>query len=241
MTIRFPAYLTRASALLACVTTLAMREPEMPVSGEHAVRRTLLIIREAALWIRRTPAAYVLILVGLFHDSIIRLFLTIGSNYYRLIDLPEASFGLIGAAFSFIGFLLAGLSKRLVERERPLPNFLLVAAVTWAGLLGAAAAWPVTGLVFVFMLGMAFSLLNFFLSHYLNGIVESSRRATILSFKSLAMNLAYGVVGLMYAGLVGGLGGASVFARSLGWLPWYFAFTVGVLGVIAWRKLGRRS
>lgn len=244
MTTRLPAYLTLASALLACVVTLAMKDPDVPSGevGEHAVKRTLHIIRQAALWIYRTPAAMVLILAGLFHDSIIRLFLTIGSNYYRLIELPEASFGLIGAAFSFVGFLTAGLCRRLAERQRPLPNFLLVATLTWVGLLGTAAAWPITGLVFVFMLGVAFSLLNFLLSHYLNAIVESSRRATILSFKSLAMNLAYGMVGLMYAGLVSGLGGEGnvVFARSLAWLPWYFLFTVAVLGVVAWRKLGRK-
>lgn len=241
-TLRFPAYLTLGSAILACAVTLGMKDPHVASparEGEHAVVRTLSIIRGAALWIWRTPAAMVLILAGLFGDSIIRLFLTIGSNYYRLIELPEASFGLIGAAFSFLGFFTASLSRRLAERGSALRNFALVAFLTWAGLLGAAAAWPLTGLVFVFMLGVAFSFLNFFLSHYLNQIVESSRRATVLSFKSMAMNLAYGAVGLMYAGLVGGLSGPDVFARSLFWLPWYFAATMGVLGWTAWRKLKR--
>jgi hypothetical protein len=248
MTIRFPAYLTLASAVLACGVTLAMREPGSTEPHERSVARALSIIREAAVWIYRTPVACVLILAGVFHDSIIRIFLTVGSNYYRLIQLPEASYGLIGAGFSFIGFFTAGVSKRLVERERPVINFALVAALTWLGLMGVAAAWPVTGLLFVLMLGVAFSFLNFFLSHYLNAIVESSRRATILSFKSLAMNLAFGVVGVMYAALVRHLGGASrsqselrVFAESLQWLPWYFAATLGVLFVFGWWKLRRKN
>lgn len=247
-TIRFPAYLTLISALLACGVTLAMREPGSIEPHERSVARALSIIREAAAWIYRTPVACVLILAGVFHDSIVRIFLTVGSNYYRLIHLPEASYGLIGAGFSFIGFFTAGFSRRLVERERPVTNFALVASLTWLGLIGVAAAWPVTGLLFVFMLGVAFSLLNFFLSHYLNAIVESSRRATVLSFKSLAMNLAFGVVGLLYAALVRHLGGASpaenesqVFAESLNWLPWYFAATLVLLFLFGWWKLRKKN
>lgn len=39
-------------------------------------------------------------------------------------------------------------------------------------------------------------------SHYLNAITDSARRATVLSFKGLVFNLGYGALGLLFAGLV---------------------------------------
>jgi hypothetical protein len=42
-------------------------------------------------------------------------------------------------------------------------------------------------------------LTSFLVSYYLNDMTESSQRATVLSFKGLCYNLAYGGIGLLYA------------------------------------------
>ena len=45
-------------------------------------------------------------------------------------------------------------------------------------------------------------LVSFFTSHYLNLITESHQRATVLSFKGMAFNLAYGLIGFLFALLI---------------------------------------
>jgi hypothetical protein len=244
VTMRFPIVLTLINALLALGCTLAMREPGERTGGEPvatALRATL----EAGRWILRTPAALVVILAGLFFDSIIRLFLTFASAYYRLISLPDAWFGLVGSSFAVIGFLVAPLSRRLVRARSMRGNFALVAVLTLAGLAGAALAIPLWGLALIAPLGVAMSMLQFFMSHYLNEAVTDSRlRATVLSFKGLSFNLAYGGMGLLFAGLSRGLNShgppQAVFAEALRWLPWYFAAGVTALAVVAARLTRRR-
>jgi hypothetical protein len=241
ITMRFPIYLTLANAVIALLVTLRMREPAGPhadTSAAGAWHATL----DAGRWILATPLALAVILAGLCFDSIVRLFLTIASNYYRLIALPEASFGLIGSGFALLGFFTPRLARRLVERGSLRGNFATVAVCVLVGLIGAARVWPIYGLVFLLPLGVAMSLTGFFVSHYLNAAVtDSARRATVLSFRGLAYNLAYGGVGLLFAALTRALGRHSppdvVFAEALGWLPWYFAATVALLALAGARLL----
>ena len=49
------------------------------------------------------------------------------------------------------------------------------------------------------MLSSVMYLLNFFVSYYLNLITDSHQRATVLSFKGLSYNLAYGLIGVLYS------------------------------------------
>ncbi len=50
----------------------------------HAWRGTL----EAGRWILATPFAWVVIASGMLFDHLARLFVTLNSAYFRLIDLP---------------------------------------------------------------------------------------------------------------------------------------------------------
>src|SRR4029077_4681982 len=100
--------------------------------------------------------------------------------YYRLIAVPEAAFGLIGSGFAVIGFLIPALARRLVARWKGTGNLALVAVLTSAGLSGAAFVWPVFGLLWLVPLGAAMSLIQFYVSHYLNQAVTDPRqRATV--------------------------------------------------------------
>ena len=84
----------------------------------------------------------------------------------------------------------------------------------------------------VVFFAIGFGFLNFFSSHYLNAEVDSSHRATVLSFKGLALNLGFGGISLLYGGILRhlqlkeGNGGdevsETVFRDSLYWLPWIF-------------------
>ena len=241
MSMRFPIYLTLGNAVLALLATLGLREPGRRPTATLSARTTWRVTFKTGRWIAQTPLALGIILAGMCFDSIVRLFLTLASNYYRLIAVPEAAFGFIGSAFAVIGFLVPALARKLVLRWRIAGNLAFVALLTLVGLSGAAFVWPVFGLLWLVPLGVAMSLTQFYISHYLNQVVTDSRqRATVLSFRGLAFNLAYGGVGLLFAGLTRALGQDNppddVFAKALGWLPWYFVVTVAVLAV-SWRRL----
>jgi MFS family permease len=245
MTMRFPVYLTLGNALLALLVAVNLREPARVEERKTSAGATWRATVAAGRWIRHTPLALGIILAGLCFDSIVRLFLTIASNYYRLIALPDAVFGLIGSGFAVFGFFVPALARRLVKRQSMGRNFALVAGLVLIAFIGIAQVWPIYGLLWLMPLGTAMSLTQFFVSHYLNDAVTDSRqRATVLSFRGLAFNLAYGGVGLLFAALSRALHGEgtpdAVFAKALGWLPWYFAATVVVLA-IAGRRLKKRA
>ena len=74
--------------------------------------------------------------------------------------------------------------------------------------------------------------IGFFLSYYLNALVESNRRATVLSFKGVAFNLGYGLVSLLFAFLLRDGGSAEeVFGRTLILLPVWLTLVLVILAV----------
>jgi MFS family permease len=226
--IRFPVYLTLFNALLATIVAWCMKEPEHE-AGSAPTHSLWSGIAKAGAWIWRTPAVLVLILAALVFDSPVRLFLTLNSEYYRLIQIPDAAFGLIGAAFAGLGLIVPRIAEWLVRHRTPGVNYTIVAALGMAGFLGVAQAWPHYGVLVVVCFSASFGLLNFFTSHYLNAEVDSAHRATVLSFKGLALNIGFGAVSLGYGVLLkllrnGDAPGAvqAAFRASLHWLPWVF-------------------
>ncbi len=252
ITAAFPIYLTLGNAVLALVVALSLREPALQLTSAASPDPTTApkppapragiwsATLAAGRWTLATPAVLAVIAIGFCFDSVTRVFFGFGSNYYRIIHLPDATFGLIGSGFAILGFITPALARRMVERWPQRLNFTLVAALIFVGFLGCAFIWPVYGLIWLIPIGMAMSFTQFFVSHYLNALVtDSTKRATILSFRGLAYNLAYGGAGLLFAILTHTLtsrippGTANteniVFTQALGWLPWYFLATVALL------------
>jgi len=241
-TVKFPLYLNLATACAALVVSLRMREPDADPAHaaetarvpRHALTASFLAMGEAARWIVRTPAALVLVLYTLFYDSLVRLFYTVASNVYRLLEIPEKVFGLIGAAVSLLGIGVAWLCERLLRAWSPGANFLFVTVLVFAGCVALAHPVPQWGVVFLLPLLVSMRFLQYFGSHYLNAITPSARRATILSFRGLATNVAFGVVTKAFGSLTTGIKAGmpepmdpqerqqAAFAGALEWLPWYF-------------------
>lgn len=243
-TLRFPVYLTLLSAVATLFVAIGMGEPDWrkasanPLGFERNARSVLSHLLAAGCWILRTPLALFVIAAGLAVDSVARLFLTFSSSYYRLIQLPAASYGVIGAALGGLGLVVSPVARRMVARYSPAENLACLAAVLLAGLVGVAARWPVVGVVFTVPIMMAISAVGYQVSYYLNAAVDSHRRATVLSFKGLAFNLGYGFVSLAYAGALRALraGGAEeTFGRTLPWLPAWLGLTLAVLAIGFWQ------
>ena len=208
-TLRFPIYLNLLTALIALIITLGLREPAtrerkiVPgAEGENIANAEFTawrIIRHVGAWFLQTPVALFVIVAGVLMDSAVRLFLTFSSSYFRMIEIPVVFFGVIGAAMGGIGFLVAPLARRMVTANSLAKNYALLAVIILAGLIGVACRWTFGGVIFFVPLAGAMMALGYMESYYLNAIADSAHRATVLSFKGVATNLAYGFISLLFA------------------------------------------
>ena len=250
MTLRLPIYLNLVTALMTLVVAMGLREPAVrkahaaPVAeGEkETATGAWELVLAAGSWIKGTPVALFVIVGGLALDSVIRLFLTFSSSYFRLISLPEAVFGLIGATFGGLGLIISPVAKWMVGCNTLLRNYALIAAVTFGSLIGVAFQWRLWGVMFMLPMAMAMMALGFLVSYYLNALVDSSQRATVLSFKGLAFNLGYGFISLVFAVVLrafrdGGNAEAAL-SRGLRFLPVWLGLTLALLAVAFWRRRG---
>ncbi len=244
VTLRIPLVMSLGNAVLVLLIATRMQEP---VSGHSAVRATvrgtLAQTSRAARWIFSQRNVVFILCAGLCLDSVIRMFLTVNSNYYRLIGMPEASFGVIAAAFAVIGFFTPRLSKALVGSVGVTANFGIAAVLALLGLSLAAGFFPFWGVGVVLPIGVAMSMLGFFCSHYLNTFVtDSTLRTTVLSFKGLVFNLAYGAVGALFAGFTGARAGVldqdAVFMEAFGWAPMFLVAILIPVLLLGWRVRG---
>jgi hypothetical protein len=107
-----------------------------------------------------------------------------------------------------------------------------------AGLAGVAVHPHHWGVVFGFVLGASMTLIGFSVSTYLNKLVDSRHRATVLSFKGLAFNFAYGGISLLFALAlreVPGTDAQEQLAHAFGLVPLWLLGTCAIL-LLAFRK-----
>ncbi|MEE4165652.1 MAG: MFS transporter, partial [Desulfocapsaceae bacterium] len=252
VSMRFPVYLTLVLAFLSLWTTLNLRETgeEREKDGQRislaAVREAGRLTWQAGLWIMKTPFALVIILFGMMYDHVLRMIITLTSQYFRLIQLPEASFGLIMALLSLLGLLIPRVAEYMVDTFSPQQNCL------WLGLITVSALWGLTGFIPYFgiipmaLVVIGLQLTAFFTSHYLNRAASSKQRATVLSFKGMAFNLAYGIIGILFAllmqfqrsaaretepGLPAELVENEAFRATIDWFPWYALLMMALIAL----------
>jgi len=249
-TLRFPLYLTFLLACGALITTLKMKDPggkaASPGLELSQVRKAFSLTLRAGLWISKTPFALSVILFGMLFDGLIRMVITLASQYYRMIHLPESGFGLIGSFVALLGLVIPKLAKTITDKHSPSFALWVTALMTFTGLAGMSFFWPYYGLIPALMTFSAMYFTGFFVSFYINQLAASDQRATVLSFKGLAYNISYGVLGVLYALVLKtqkhGISGPDlenqVFVRTFSWFPAAFAlwFCLLVLVYIIWLR-----
>jgi len=241
-TFRLPVWLTFLSACGAIGVTLAMREPRdavaaKPVGLLEPFRQTL----RTGGWILANPLVLVVIAAGVLFDQPIRQLLVVSSQLYARIEIPELLFGVISAGTAVIGLFAAAPMRRLATVQSPRANFWLLVAIVAIGLAGTALLIPWWGVGFFMLLSLSMRLLMFLQSHYLNQLVDSSHRATVLSFRGLAVNVSYGLMSLAFAGAVTAVeraapdaGQGVAFDRVVQLLPGYFLLLAA--GFLIWAR-----
>ncbi|MCP4672027.1 MAG: MFS transporter [Desulfobacula sp.] len=246
-TMRFPLYLTYILAICAFITTLRMDESGLDLNssgmGKNQITQAFGMTLKAGLWILKTPFALAVILFGMLFDGMIRMVITLASQYYRMIDLPESSFGIIGSIVAMFGLVIPKIAKKIAENRSPQYALFITAFLTVTGLITMSFFWTYTGLFPALITFSAMYFTGFFVSFYINKAAASDQRATVLSFKGLAYNISYGVLGVLYAlllkikkqGIVLEDADNIVFMETFSWFPitfivWFFILMVIYFG-----------
>ncbi len=248
--IRLPVLLTLVTACAVFVVTLGLydldaQERRAQQRGQRGGLESLLApfrqISSAARWTFGHRFVLFVILAALALDSVGRQFAVLSSEYYRIIDIPVSWFGFVGAGMSLIGILNARFSRYLVSNHSPLFNFLVLSLILMLGLVGISFAIPLYGVIFAVGAFAMMGMVQFQASYYLNREADSRIRATVLSFKGLALNLGLGFASLLYTALVAALREAErgivpeaelqalVFVESMAAFPVYYLFLFAVI------------
>lgn len=228
---RLPVILVLIQALICLFITWRMREPEHAIAGAR-LKNTWGHILATMRWVLTKPKTLVVILIGVAVDSIVRNFATINSSYYRLIDLPEWTYGFLGALFGVMGFIIPGIAKRMNEQFSLFANLVFIVMCTLIGLVALIPAWPIYGLIPAILVFSVMFLLGFTVSRVLHEEAESSRRATVLSVKGLIFNLGYGLFSLAFSVLLANFPASpegSALRNALLWQVPFFALSAFVL------------
>ncbi len=235
---RLPVAMVLGQALICLFITWRMIEPNK-IADHAAVKATLTHTIQLTLtttrWVFTRPRILAVLFIGVAIDSIARNFATIDSSYFRLIGLPEWTYGFVGATLGALGWFVPAIAKYLNNRFSLLANLAFVAAGTLLGLVALIPAWPLYGIVPAMFLMTFMGFLAFTVSRVLHQEADSSRRATVLSVKGLIFNLAYGLFSLGFAGLLTHFPdqpeGAAL-RSALFWQVPFFALIT--LGLFAW-------
>ncbi|MBT8332902.1 MAG: MFS transporter, partial [Deltaproteobacteria bacterium] len=143
-----------------------------------------------------------------------------------------------------LGLVIPRIAEYMVKTFTPVQNTAWLALIALMALVGLSWFIPYFGVIPMALVMIGLMLTAFFSSHYLNQITSSEQRATVLSFKGLAFNLAYGIIGVLFALLMQQLRvknqlahsdwtaeliGDEAFRQSLGWFPWYASLLIVAL------------
>lgn len=232
---RLPIALVLIQAIVCLSITLRMMEPKphQPQGVSKACRNALKLTLETAKWVFTHPTTRVIIIIGLSIDAVVRNFATINSSYYRMIHLPEWTYGFIGAGLGLLGYVVPTIAANLNQRFSTVANLSFIAGIALIGLIGIVPSNTILCLLPAMLLMTTLGYLSFTMSRALHRATDSTKRATVLSVKGLAFNLGYGSFSLGFSLLLAANPpsplGNSALQNTLFWQIPFFFILVAIL------------
>ena len=199
--IKIPVFLCMVQGLVALMIALRIKDVETSQSETKRVPLSQIFGQtlKAVRWVWTTKMAFVLLLGGMIIDAVTRNFATLTSSYYRHIELPEFSFGFIGAGIALCGFVVPYYAKPLAQKFGVIGNIFIVSCISLVGLLGLALFKNVWGIVPAILVMLSLKQVGFVSSRFLNQLTTPEIRATVLSVKGLLFNLSYAFFSILFA------------------------------------------
>lgn len=199
--IRIPVFLCMLQGIAALIIALKLKDPEIVKVKKTSAQLSTIFAQtlKAVSWVATTRMACILILGTMVIDAVTRNFATLTSSYYRHIQIPEFSFGFIGAGIALTGFIVPYYAKPLAQKFGILGNILIVSCIAITGLLGLALLQSPWGILPAIIVMLSLKQVSFITSRFLNQLASPEIRATVLSVKGLLFNLGYAVFSLLFA------------------------------------------
>ncbi|WP_168123686.1 MFS transporter [Paenibacillus sp. HB172176] len=223
----FNYWLSCGSMLIALALTLTLREPVRDLTPEESAAIPIReYVLESIAFLRSHPGLYPIMLTGMITGASISFVDEFWQLYLDRQGIPVAAFGVCSAALFFIRLPGNMLAYKLKQRMR-ISTVMLLVGVVFAGgfaLLALSHGW--IGLLALFAVCAAAGVVEPLTSGYLHHRIDSSKRATLDSFQSLAENAALVLTGLGFGyfasrlDLFGGFGFLAWICA--GYLPYLF-------------------
>lgn len=228
--IRLPIWATAGCMVLTFGCALLLFEPPREALSVGLSSQWRMLTRSLAD-ILADPQLLFLIALVFVADSSVRLVLVHNSLYYQAITIPVVWFGVVGVGVR----LFSSLCSKYAYRVDRLLGFgwSMAAAFTIMLLAFIGLSWmvPWYGMVFVALLTAGMVFVSLLAEGEINQRIASERRATILSLKSITLNIGFGLgmpifaalartdlaVGFRYLAVVFGLLGLALLAGGRRW------------------------
>ena len=196
--LRLPYVATLLAAAASAAFALAFAEP-----GAHASHRASIgeLVRDAGRLAARSAAVRWVMALAAFAVVSSHVYYYLQQPYLLALGVPLALFGLVFAATKVVTALVASGAHRADVRAGPRATVAVMAATPALGLGAMSLATSPRGAVLLLTRGVLDGLWMPLLNVYMNRLVESRVRATMLSAQSLVARLALaGTIALLGVG-----------------------------------------
>jgi len=199
--LRLP-YVAAAIASVAGGLVARRLAPDAPARRLHGTRA---LMREAAGAAAAAPAVRWSIALAAFAVVGSHVYFYLQQPYLEAIGVPVAAFGLVFAATKGVTAVVAASAHRVDRDLGPLGTAVVMAGVPALGLGAMSAVASPAGAVLLLSRGVLDGLWQPLTNVWLNRLVPSRLRATMLSLQSLVARLALGAtLALLGAGVARG-------------------------------------